>query len=139
MPTSKEDYTARRFRSFEIQGVPPPPPRYDVGYDCELPPDVRMDDDAPLFGIADGGHTFEVIQRTVARLEEFRARERWHEPFVRVHLMSGESRPHLYLYWLGPLGSAQRFLHKPGLRGKFVAYPMDPRRRWSRGGPCNRT
>jgi AIPR protein len=58
----------------------------------DIPSAAYDDDDAPLFGIADGGHTFEVILRTISRLEELRGNERWNEPFVRVHLMSGESR-----------------------------------------------
>jgi hypothetical protein len=35
----------------------------------------------PRFGIADGGHTFEVIQQTAARKNELMEREGWTEPF----------------------------------------------------------
>ena len=45
----------------------------------------------PRFGIADGGHTFEVIRQTVERLNELREEPSWSEPFVRVHFMAGEA------------------------------------------------
>lgn len=44
------------------------------------------------FGIADGGHTFEVILQTVARSNELQEREGWSEPFVRVHFLAGDSK-----------------------------------------------
>src|ERR1700730_12065617 len=56
----------------------------------DIPKTAYEDDAAPIFGIADGGHTWEVIGRTVSRLEELRQKEGWSEPFVRVHFMSGE-------------------------------------------------
>ena len=43
MSQSNQEYTARRFQSFNIQSVPPPPPGYDNGYECELPADVRTE------------------------------------------------------------------------------------------------
>jgi hypothetical protein len=46
-------------------------------------------DGTPRFGVADGGHTLHVIQKTTAAIEDFRKREEWVEPFVRVHLLSG--------------------------------------------------
>jgi hypothetical protein len=48
-------------------------------------------DDEPRYGIADGGHTYEVIRRTVDRINEFREVEGWREPFVRVHFLAGET------------------------------------------------
>src|SRR3984893_4078943 len=56
----------------------------------DIPKMAYEDDSAPIFGIADGGHTWEVIIRTIGRLEELRQSEGWSEPFVRVHLMSGD-------------------------------------------------
>jgi hypothetical protein len=59
-------------------------------------PDIDPDDfedlenGEPKFGIADGGHTFEVIQQTVARMNELRERGGWAEPFVRVHFLAGQ-------------------------------------------------
>lgn len=59
-------------------------------------PDIDPDDfedlenGEPKFGIADGGHTFEVIQQTVARMNELRERDGWAEPFVRVHFLAGQ-------------------------------------------------
>ncbi len=50
-----------------------------------------LDNGEPKFGIADGGHTFEVIQQTVARLNELRERDGWIEPFVRVHFLAGQA------------------------------------------------
>lgn len=47
-------------------------------------------EDEPRFGIADGGHTFEVIRQTVDRMNEFRENPTWTEPFVRVHFLAGE-------------------------------------------------
>lgn len=49
-----------------------------------------LENGEPKFGIADGGHTFEVIQQTVARINELREREGWIEPFVRVHFLAGQ-------------------------------------------------
>jgi len=43
------------------------------------------------FGIADGGHTFSVIEQTVARANELSEREGWTEPFVRVHFLAGQA------------------------------------------------
>jgi hypothetical protein len=45
----------------------------------------------PKFGVADGGHTFEVIRQTVSRANELSEREGWTEPFVRVHFMAGQA------------------------------------------------
>jgi NTP pyrophosphatase (non-canonical NTP hydrolase) len=50
-----------------------------------------LENGEPKFGIADGGHTFEVIQQTVSRMNELREQEGWTEPFVRVHFLSGEA------------------------------------------------
>ncbi len=58
-------------------------------------PDVITDDgdwtdtDDPRFGIADGGHTYEVIRQTVDRLNELAEQDGWSEPFVRVHFLAG--------------------------------------------------
>lgn len=60
-------------------------------------PDISPDDfddlenGEPKFGIADGGHTFEVIQQTMARVNELRERDGWTEPFVRVHFLAGQA------------------------------------------------
>jgi hypothetical protein len=48
-------------------------------------------EDEPRFGIADGGHTFEVIRQTVERMNELREGGGWTEPFVRVHFLAGEA------------------------------------------------
>lgn len=45
----------------------------------------------PKFGIADGGHTFTVIEQTVNRANELAEREGWTEPFVRVHFLAGQA------------------------------------------------
>jgi hypothetical protein len=47
-------------------------------------------DEEPRFGIADGGHTYEVIRQTVTKLNELGELEGWQEPYVRVHLLAGE-------------------------------------------------
>lgn len=49
-----------------------------------------LGDEGPRFGIGDGGHTFEVIRRTVERINELKEAEGWTEPYVRVHLLAGE-------------------------------------------------
>jgi len=46
----------------------------------------------PKFGIADGGHTFEVILQTIERSNELQEREGWNEPFVRVHFLAGDAK-----------------------------------------------
>lgn len=59
----------------------------------DIPPDEfeDLENGEPKFGIADGGHTFEVIQQTIDRLNELREREGWTEPFVRVHFLAGQA------------------------------------------------
>jgi len=47
------------------------------------------EEDEPRFGIADGGHTYEVIRQTVTRMNELREKEGWVEPFVRIHFIAG--------------------------------------------------
>jgi hypothetical protein len=49
------------------------------------------EEDEPRFGIADGGHTYEVIRQTVARINELREKEGWTEPYVRIHFVAGEA------------------------------------------------
>ena len=57
----------------------------------DIPADQYDDDGVGKFGIADGGHTFSVVQKVVGSWAEHIALEGWVEPFVRLHLMSGES------------------------------------------------
>ncbi len=52
----------------------------------------ELENGGPKFGIADGGHTFEVILQTIGRINELREREGWSEPFVRVHFLAGDSK-----------------------------------------------
>ncbi len=57
----------------------------------DLPvPGAETAEDDPRFGIADGGHTYEVIRQTVDRINELRDIPSWSEPFVRVHFLAGE-------------------------------------------------
>src|SRR5271169_2835527 len=51
----------------------------------------ELENGEPKFGIADGGHTFEVIKQTIARSNELSEREGWTEPFVRVHFLAGQA------------------------------------------------
>src|SRR5262245_12799894 len=44
MPQSGQEHAARRFQSFDTENAAP---RYDNGYDCELPPDMRSELGAP--------------------------------------------------------------------------------------------
>ncbi len=62
-------------------GIPDLPPAQTNGFG----------DEEPRFGIADGGHTFEVIRQTVARMNELMELEGWSEPYVRVHFLAGEA------------------------------------------------
>lgn len=56
------------------------------------PEDEDLDDLNGLkYGIADGGHTFEVIQQTIKRAPELQKLEGWTEPFVRVHFLAGDA------------------------------------------------
>lgn len=50
----------------------------------------NLGEEGPRFGIGDGGHTFEVIRRTVERINELKEADGWTEPYVRVHLLAGE-------------------------------------------------
>jgi hypothetical protein len=55
-------------------------------------PKSKFDEEnARLFGIADGGHTFKVVQDVVADIDTYRQDEDWKEPFVRVHFMASET------------------------------------------------
>jgi hypothetical protein len=57
-------------------------------------PDTELDLDEstePKYGIADGGHTFEVILQTIQRANDFNKIEGWKEPFVRVHFLAGDA------------------------------------------------
>ena len=58
-----------------------------------IPPDEleELDNGEPKFGIADGGHTYSVIEQTIARANELSEREGWTEPFVRVHFLAGQA------------------------------------------------
>jgi hypothetical protein len=58
-----------------------------------IPPDEfdELENGEPKFGIADGGHTFEVIQQTITRANELSERDGWTEPFVRVHFLAGQA------------------------------------------------
>lgn len=51
----------------------------------------ELENGEPKFGIADGGHTFEIIRQTVSRANELMEREGWTEPFVRVHFLAGQA------------------------------------------------
>jgi hypothetical protein len=53
-------------------------------------PGVDNDEDEPKFGIADGGHTYSVIQETIGRLAELQEKdENWTIPYVRIHFVAG--------------------------------------------------
>jgi hypothetical protein len=55
-------------------------------------PKSKLDEEtSPRFGIADGGHTFKVIEDVVANIENYKAEEDWSEPFVRVHFLASET------------------------------------------------
>lgn len=55
-------------------------------------PDEDLDEMSEMkYGIADGGHTFEVIQQTIKRANELQKLEGWTEPFVRVHFLAGDA------------------------------------------------
>jgi hypothetical protein len=55
-------------------------------------PKSKLDEDnGPRFGIADGGHTFKVVEDVVGDIDTYRQIEDWIEPFVRVHFMASES------------------------------------------------
>lgn len=57
----------------------------------------KLDDPDPsqLFGIADGGHTFKVIEEVVADIDQYKQDEDWIEPFVRVHFMASQNQSDL--------------------------------------------
>jgi hypothetical protein len=55
-------------------------------------PKSRLDEEtSPRFGIADGGHTFKVVEDVAGDIESYQHDEEWTEPFVRVHFMASES------------------------------------------------
>jgi hypothetical protein len=55
-------------------------------------PKSRLDEEtSPRFGIADGGHTFKVVEDVAGDIETYKQDEEWTEPFVRVHFMASES------------------------------------------------
>lgn len=55
-------------------------------------PKARLDEEtSPRFGIADGGHTFKVIEVVTDDLDQYKQDADWTEPFVRVHFMASEA------------------------------------------------
>ena len=54
-------------------------------------PSANNSDEGHRYGIADGGHTHEVIRNIVSRINELREDEDWEEPYVRVHFVAGKS------------------------------------------------
>jgi hypothetical protein len=55
-------------------------------------PKSKLDvETSPRFGIADGGHTFKVVEDVAADIDRYKEDEDWTEPFVRVHFMVSES------------------------------------------------
>jgi AIPR protein len=54
-----------------------------------IPRSRQDDDDAARFGIADGGHTFRVVEDAVENLTLLKATPGWSEPHVRVHFLAG--------------------------------------------------
>ena len=55
-------------------------------------PKSKLDaETSPRFGIADGGHTFKVVEDVAADIHRYREDEDWTEPFVRVHFMASET------------------------------------------------
>jgi hypothetical protein len=55
-----------------------------------IPRERYAEEGMAKFGIADGGHTFRVIEQVVSKIDEYRQGADWEEPFVRVHFLSGE-------------------------------------------------
>jgi hypothetical protein len=53
-----------------------------------IAPQQFDDPDIPKFGIADGGHTYSVVRKTVDEIETLKEAEEWREPYVRVHLLA---------------------------------------------------
>ena len=53
--------------------------------------ELNGDEDQKRFGVADGGHTLEVIRQTVGRINELKDLDGWTEPFVRVHFLAGDA------------------------------------------------
>jgi len=74
------------------------------------------DDDEARFGIADGGHTYEVIRRTVDRINELREIEGWSEPFVRVHFLAGE---------IGAMGELEEIVEALNTSSQVQQYTLD--------------
>jgi len=55
-------------------------------------PKSKLDaETSPRFGIADGGHTFKVVEDVAGDIENYKQDEDWTEPFVRVHFMASET------------------------------------------------
>jgi hypothetical protein len=55
-----------------------------------IPFEQYKEEGVSKFGIADGGHTFSVIEKVTSNFEEYSVKEGWVEPFVRVHFLSGD-------------------------------------------------
>ena len=54
-------------------------------------PSTNNGGESARYGIADGGHTHEVIRNIVSRINELREDDDWEEPYVRVHFVAGKS------------------------------------------------
>ena len=74
-------------------------------------------DEVPVkFGVADGGHTFDVIQQTLANSAEFADQPDWREPFVRVHFLAGEKLP---------IGELEQVVEALNTSSQVQQYSMD--------------
>jgi hypothetical protein len=57
-----------------------------------VPKSRLSDDSSPRFGIADGGHTFKVIEKVVSDIAAYAEKDaEWTEPYVRVHFLASET------------------------------------------------
>ena len=56
----------------------------------KIPQERYQEEGVEKFGIADGGHTFSVIERVIANMADYSQKPEWAEPFVRVHFLAGE-------------------------------------------------
>jgi hypothetical protein len=68
------------------------------------------------FGVADGGHTYDVIQQTLAGAAEYAENAEWTEPFVRVHFLAGEKLP---------IGELEQVVEALNTSSQVQQYSMD--------------
>lgn len=112
-----------------------------------IPDDKEAHKTKVRFGIADGGHTYEVVTRTVETEEEYKTMEHWSMPSVRVHFIvykdgdvgeiveavntSTQVQQYTLDEYKNKFGSLKKALHTSGFDLDLVAFRENEDKEWN--------